>query len=90
MDEVKRRKDLKEAYQAIFLAYFHHQIDRNEREARVVALRDTLGAGLSFEERDAVANEAVRSVALAAALGQTNRPPSPLRLWTTNRAETFF
>lgn len=54
---------LKRAYEAIFLAEFRRQIDRTERIARVIALSDSqLAAGLSFEESDAIANEAVASV----------------------------
>jgi hypothetical protein len=59
-----KREELKQAYEAIFLTEFRGQIDRTERIARVIALRDSpLAAGFSFEERDAIANKAVESAA---------------------------
>jgi hypothetical protein len=59
-----KREELKQAYEAIALAELRGQIDRTERIARIIALRDSpLAAGFSFEERDAIANEAVESAA---------------------------
>jgi hypothetical protein len=59
-----KREELKQTYEAIFMAEFRGQIDRTERIACIIALRDNpLAAGFSFEERDAIANEAVESVA---------------------------
>jgi hypothetical protein len=41
------------------LLFLRGKITRDERDARIVALRDTSAAtGLSFEERDALASEA--------------------------------
>jgi hypothetical protein len=55
---------LQDAYTAIFLAELRGQIDRDERIARIIALRDSpLASVLSFEERDAVASEASRVAA---------------------------
>lgn len=57
-----KREELTQAYEAIFLAEFRGQIDRTERIARIIALRDSpLAADFSFEERDAIASEAVES-----------------------------
>jgi hypothetical protein len=50
---------LLEAYEAIYLAELRGEIDRRERDARIVALRDSpLAAGLSFEQREAKAKRA--------------------------------
>jgi hypothetical protein len=46
------------AYKEIFLLDLRDKIGRDERNARIVALRETLAAGLSFEERDALATQA--------------------------------
>ena len=57
---------LLDAYKEILLLELRHEIDRDERNARIVALRKTLAVGLSFEERDALATQAaewVREVA---------------------------
>lgn len=52
--------ELLEAYKAIALLFLRDQITREERDARIVASRDTpMAAGLTFEERDALANKAV-------------------------------
>jgi hypothetical protein len=57
------RKALRDAYEAIFLRYLRGEITREQRNAMVVALRDTpMAAGLTFAQRDAIANEAVEQV----------------------------
>jgi hypothetical protein len=55
--------ELQNAYEAIFLKEYRGEIDREERNARIVALRETLAAGLTFDQRNAIANKAVYSVA---------------------------
>ena len=56
--------ELGKSYEAIFLAYFRRKIDRGERNARIVALRDSPQAeGLSHEEREVIANDAVTRAA---------------------------
>ena len=58
------RKALRDAYEAIFLRSLRREITREQRNAMVVALRDTpMAAGLTFAQRDAIANEAVRRAA---------------------------
>jgi len=55
---------LQRAYEAIYLAEMRGEIDRSERNRRVVALRTSpFAEGLSFQERDAIANAAVSSAA---------------------------
>ncbi|MET4233250.1 hypothetical protein ABIA85_006543 [Bradyrhizobium sp. LA6.10] len=67
-------EELKQAYEAIFLAEFRGKIDRTERIARIIALRDSpLAAGFSFEERDAIANGAVSTVRRAGPAGNEDR-----------------
>jgi hypothetical protein len=52
--------ELRKAYEEIMLLSLRGKITREERIARIIALRDSPAAiGLSFEERDAIANEAV-------------------------------
>jgi hypothetical protein len=59
----QQREKLLRAYEAVFRAELRNQIDRAECIARIIALRDSpLAAGLSFEERDALADEAAASV----------------------------
>lgn len=56
---MSNRDELQKAYEAIFLARLRDEITLDERNARIIALRDTpIAAGLSFEERDAIANKA--------------------------------
>ena len=56
--------ELRKAYEAIFLLSQRGEITREERNARIVALRDSsAAAGLSFEQRNAIANEAVERAA---------------------------
>jgi len=55
--------ELQTAYAAILLKELRGEIDREERNARIVALRETLSAGLTFDQRNAIANRAVIAVA---------------------------
>ena len=56
--------ELRNAYEAIALRYFRHEITREQRNAMVIALRDSpAAAGLTFEQRDAIANEASKRAA---------------------------
>lgn len=56
--------DLAAAYEAIMLLFFRRKITREERNARIVSLRDDpAAAGLSFEQRNAIANKAVERAA---------------------------
>ena len=48
--------ELRQAYQAVFLREFRGEITREQRIAMILALRPA--TKLSFERRDAVANEA--------------------------------
>ena len=53
--------ELQRAYAAIFLAEFRKEITREERVARVVALRDSPhAAGMTFSQRNAIAVKATR------------------------------
>lgn len=55
--------ELFDAYVAIYLAETRGEITREERGKRIIALRDTpAAAGLTFEQRDAIANKAVEHV----------------------------
>ena len=57
------RTKLLQAYAVIMLQHMRGAIGREERNARIVALRESpAAAGLSFKERDAIANEAVEQV----------------------------
>jgi hypothetical protein len=76
-EEVNMSSKLLRAYEIVMMQFFRGKITREERNARIIALRDTTAAaGLSFEERDALANKAVEQVAEIlddAALGPSGR-----------------
>jgi hypothetical protein len=55
--------ELQNAYLAIFLKEYRGEIDRAERIVRIVALRETLAADLTFDQRNAIANKAAYSLA---------------------------
>jgi hypothetical protein len=57
-------RELRKAYEAIFLQELQDEITREERVARIIALNDSpAAAGLSVKQRDDIANEAVRRAA---------------------------
>jgi hypothetical protein len=56
--------ELQNAYEAIMLLSLRGEITREERNARIVALRDApAAAGMSREQREAIANKAVARAA---------------------------
>jgi hypothetical protein len=61
------RRELRKAYEAIFLQELRGEITREECLTRVIALRDSrAAAGLSVKQRDDIANEAVKRAEAAA------------------------
>jgi hypothetical protein len=64
MTKDQNKADLLKAYEGVMLLALRRKITREERNARLVAVRDIgVAAGLTFEGRDAIANEAVRRMA---------------------------
>jgi len=52
--------ELRRAYEEVMLLFLRDKITRAERDARIIALHNTpAAAGLSSEQRNAIASEAV-------------------------------